>query len=554
MPRWRPLLVALLGATALTPPAAIAARPTGRALVLLEARGHDARVVARDVLARHGLRAAGPAVPEIGLVTVAAPGGRTFARLARALRRDGAVRSVQRERRLAPRFVPNDPALTLIEGAAGTPPSTPVQWTLEREGLFRAWDVTRGAGALVAVIDTGADAGHPDLAGKIAAAVDQRSFAPEPATSDANGHGTHVASLACAATNNGVGLAGAGFDCSLLIEKTDLTDASVAAAIVDAARRGADSINMSFGDAGDRPPVRAIADAVDYAYRRGSVLVAAAADRAVEEQGQPGDLLQPTGTGPDLGAGRGLTVTAATAGDARASFAGLGSQISLAAYGTLAELGGPPGIIGAFPADSSAIEVGGGAEPPCAACRAVLQGDSRYAYLQGTSMAAPQVAGIAALVRHLNPDLPVARVLRVLKETARRPAGTGWTPDLGWGIVDAGAAVDAARAIDLRAPSSRLQAPRRSRSAAVTLRWSGADRALAGVRASGVARYEVFAARGGGVPRRVATTSRRSVRFRGVRGATYRFFTVAVDRAGNREPRPARADARTAIALRPRAG
>ena len=78
-------------------------------------------------------------------------------------------------------------------------------------------------------------------------------------------------------------------------------------------------------------------------------------------------------------------------------------------------------------------------------------------------MAAPMVAAAAALVRHLNPDMPAAEIVRLLKQTARRPPGTGWTPDLGWGILDAGAA------LALR-PDDRPPRRRSRRSAA----WAGA--------------------------------------------------------------------------------
>ena len=88
-----------------------------------------------------------------------------------------------------------------------------------REGFPQAWDVTHGDSALVGVIDTGIDASHPDLAGKIAAAEDFDSDPGDgPATTDESGHGTHVASLACAATGNGVGIAGAGYGCRLVVE------------------------------------------------------------------------------------------------------------------------------------------------------------------------------------------------------------------------------------------------------------------------------------------------------------------------------------------------
>ena len=83
-----------------------------------------------------------------------------------------------------------------------------------------------------------------------------------------------------------------------MVERSDLSDFSVAQSIVDATDRGADAINMSFGTDGSRPAAHGIVDAIDYAYKRGVVLVAAAADDPIEEQGDPSNVLQPTGTGP----------------------------------------------------------------------------------------------------------------------------------------------------------------------------------------------------------------------------------------------------------------
>ena len=95
------------------------------------------------------------------------------------------------------------------------------------------------------MIDSGIDSAHPDLAGKVAIARDLDGTTV--GTGDEVGHGTHVGGLACAATDNGAGIAGAGSDCRLILEKSDLTSSSVIAALVDAARSGAVVINMSFG-------------------------------------------------------------------------------------------------------------------------------------------------------------------------------------------------------------------------------------------------------------------------------------------------------------------
>ncbi len=342
-------LVALMGACVLSvtlaPPVGAATQTTGRLLVTFEsgvAGGPKAQASAvRSVLRRAGGRQARPGLPQIDTEVLRPPAGtglRTFAATLRAL---PGVERVEVERRHELRYVPNDPSVGTPEPRA-TAPDTSLQWWAGRTGLFAAWDVTRGADARVAIIDTGVDGKHPDLAGQILRAVDDDASGTGTATTDEIGHGTHVASLACAAGDNGIGLVGAGFGCKLLIYKTDLSDSSVARSIIAATDAGAQAINMSFGTDGSQPAARAIVDAIDYAVKRDVVLVAAAADEPVQEQGDPSNVLQPTGSGADITAGRGLSVTAANFADRRASFAGLGSQISLAAYGAYNVSGGPP--------------------------------------------------------------------------------------------------------------------------------------------------------------------------------------------------------------------
>ncbi len=520
------------------PAAAAGSTETGRLLVTLRpptgVAGSAAHIAAAGaVIASSHARRAGPSVPQIRLITVRPRGGESLANLAAALTRNPRVRAVQRERRAAPRLVPNDPALSVAETTAGTPPGTAVEWWAAAENLPAAWDITQGAGARVAVIDTGVDGAHPDLAGRIVAANDLDGDSTDRGVAvDEDGHGTHVASLACATGGNGLGLVGAGYGCSLIVEKTDFTDASIAAAIVDAADRGAGAINMSFGTDGRTSPGPALLDALHYARRKGAVLVAAAADDPVTEQGDPANVLQPTGTGPRLEQGIGLSVTAAQRDGQVAWFGGRGTQISLAAYGAFARTSGPRGLLGAFPSPTVGIEAGEGSHPPCL-CRTTLAGDDRYAYIAGTSMAAPQVAAIAALMRRLNPDLPPANVERILKRTATRPAGAGWTADLGWGILNGGAAVAAARDTDHTPPTSSLRLVQRSRRS-VTLRVGAQDAGPSGVRVSGPDRVEVWQTIGT-TRRRVASTQGSVVRLRIAGHRAILLTARAVDRAGNHQ-------------------
>ncbi len=548
----RTVLTALV-LLAAAPAAAQAVAPdptTGRLLVTMDHTRPGTGVAAASRVAEAGGRISGDVVPALRLLTVSPrdPGG-SRAALAARLRATPGVASVSVERRFTPRYVPNDPALSLQDPSPGTPPGTVVEWWAARQGLDRLWDVTRGAGARVAVIDTGIDATHPDLASKVVLARDRDDDpGTGPATVDEVGHGTHVASLACADADNAVGIAGAGLECGLLVFKSDLSESSVSRSIVEAVRAGADAINLSFGTSGATPAARPVVQALRLAHRRGVVVVAAAADSPVQEQGDPANVLQPAGSGADLTKGIGLTVTAAEQSGARAAYAGLGSQISMAAYGSWASAvgaGGPPGILGAFPAAQTTFDTGSPPGVPPCGCRTTFGGDTRYAYIQGTSMAAPVVAGAAALIKHLNPDLSADDVIRLLKQTAQRPVGTGWTPDLGWGILDAGAAGEAARVTDRTPPTSRLVEGGARRPGRRALRVRTADPQRTGLVASGISRIELWRATGRGSYHRLATTDGRTFSVRVRRGVRYRFQSVAVDRAGNREVlRRTRADVR----------
>lgn len=541
--------LASAAALASVPAAGAAVQRTGRYLVVFEhTRTARSAGTVSALLARAGARGAGRGVPALGVAAVRGSGAAI-----RALRRDPSVKSVSPEYTRELRRVPNDPAFSSRENEfGGLPGGAPIQWTLQREGFPAAWDVTTGDGARVGVIDSGIDGGHPELAGKIASAD---STDGSDARTDPEGHGSHVSGLACAATANGIGVAGAGFNCRLALVKVpspSIPDLAVVDGIRTAVDRGAQAINMSFGGG---PPSGAIDSAIDYAVQRGVVLVAAASNRPDSDQGAPASQLQ-QGDAPNLDAGRGLVVTAADFFDRRAG-TGFGPQVSLAAYGFVSQNSGPPGLVSTYPGSTTPRDV-----PDCtpvvlpSCLRKDLGGDNRYAYLEGTSMATPQVTALAALVADLNPFLSLREKLRVIKQTAR--GGGGWSSDLGWGIVDAGRAIDAARRVDHIAPSSRARAARRvriragRRVAAVRIRWSGGDPAGAWrLIPSGVRSFDLYMRRGKGRYRRIRRGARGRSAVLRLKPGVYRFYTRALDAAGNREAAPAGSDARLVV-LRPR--
>ena len=215
---------------------------------------------------------------------------------------------------------------------------------------------------------------------------------------DEDGHGTHVSGLACAATGDASAVAGAGWDCRIALMKTPLLrDEDIINGIFRAVEHGANAINMSFGGG---EPTAAIQSAIDFAFQRGVVLVASASNDPDTDQGSPASQLQPDDA-PQIESGLGLVVTAVDFGDLQAQ-TGRGTQISLAAYGFYdgtPPLAGPPGLLSTFP-ESTQGEV-----PPfvVCSCRTSFNGDERYAYLEGTSMAAPQVTATAAHGRRAQP-------------------------------------------------------------------------------------------------------------------------------------------------------
>jgi serine protease len=538
--------LATVAVTALTAPAAHAAAPrhTDRWLAVLErpAEARSPEQVDR-LLDRTGARRAGPGAPGLGVLTVRGP-----APAIDRLRREPAVARVSREWVRELRRVPNDPALWTVEGEYAVAAGTAIQWALSRQGFPAAWDVTTGAEARVAVLDTGIDGTHPELAGKILTA--QSIDGSDPYT-DRDGHGTHVAGLACAATDDARGVAGAGWGCRLHVVKlgVDVTgripDEDIIRGLELAIAHAPHAINMSFGGG---PDSAALDAAIQAAYDRGIVLVASASNISEGiRQGAPASLLQPD-DGPNLAAGRGLVVTAADFEDTRAG-TGRGPGISLAAYGFYDETRGAPGLISTYPGAfvrRDARSCTPMVLPNCS--RRDLGGLNAYAYLEGTSMAAPHVAALAALIGALNPHLTVAEKIRIIKENARRSGG--WTPDLGWGILDAGRAVDAARRVDRLTPSSRVRVTKR-RGRRVRLRFRVNDPgAELGLVPSGVTRLELFGRRAGQRVKRLRRyRARRGVVIR-LRPGRWRLYTKAADAAGNVELPPRRPDDRVRVKRR----
>jgi len=374
-------------------------------------------------------------IPALGIDVVKSDPAQ-LARVAVALARSRAVARVERELVVAASAIePNDAHWSAQTG-------------LRVAKFTEAWASTRGStGVVIAVVDTGVWPAHPDLAGSVLPGYD--AVNNDADANDDHGHGTAVAGVIAARTNNGEGIAGVCWVCRILPVKALGSDGygttnAVAAGIVWAADRGADVINLSLGAPST---TEALTSAVRYANAKGALVVAAAGNAGLSSPFYPA-------------AEVGVLGVAATDDDDRTySWSNHGGWVPVAAPGCL-----------------PVTAVGGGYGAEC-----------------GTSIAAPVVAGLAALVLARNPALPPTAVAEVVRRGAA-PIG----PAVTYGRIDA------ARTLALVPPQVVLRslvargALSRARAARVyTVRTSGgAVTAVVTRRGSATVTVEIVDARG----------------------------------------------------------
>ena len=227
------------------------------------------------------------------------------------------------------------------------------EWGLTRVEAPQAWEVTTGSNSInIAILDTGVDLDHPDLADKIVSTI---NFSGSDTADDVHGHGTHVAGIAAAMTNNGIGVAGLGYASTIMNVKV-MGDAgtgsygSLALGIIWAADNGAEIINMSLGA---YVYSSTLEDAVNYAWSKGVIMVAAAGNSGTDSPFYPAYYTSC------------IAVAATDFYDAKTDWSNYGDWVDVAAPG-----------VGIY---------------------ATLK-NNEYGYKSGTSMAAPHVTGLAGLV------------------------------------------------------------------------------------------------------------------------------------------------------------
>ncbi len=273
------------------------------------------------------------------------------------------------------------------------------QWAFTELPMEWAWGTSTGAGATIAIIDTGVDLAHPDLVGKLVPGID-KSASANPTPQDLHGHGTHVAGIAAASTNNSVGIAGVAPYAKLMPVKVFDNygagwSSGIAEGLLWAVDHGATVANMSLVVGGHDPVLKL---AVDYAEANGVVVVAAS-----------GNSRTTTNT-VNYPAAYSSVIAVAASGSNRtdSGFSNTGAHIDITA----------PGV--------NIMSTTRGAN---------------YASWSGTSMASPFVAGVAALMQSANPSFTPDQVEARLRDTATDMGAVGMDDIFGAGLVDPAAAV-----------------------------------------------------------------------------------------------------------------
>lgn len=300
-------------------------------------------------------------------------------------------------------IVKKDDAITLVP----TDPFTPDDELFDKQYAHKVsqsekgWALAKANSkkqSVIAIIDTGVDVEHPDLKAKMLPGYDAYGQGKEGV--DKQGHGTHCAGIASAITNNKVGVAGYSPDSKIIPVKVlqdsgSGTYAAVADGIAWAAKSNADVLSMSLGGPSSS---QAIEDAVKLALKNGKIVVAAMGNDGNERPSYPAAV-------------PGVTAVGATdSNDKIARFSQFGKHISVSAPGV--------GIMSTFPTYSNGI------------------GQTNYGAISGTSMACPGVAGLAGLLKSVNPSLNGDKLREVMEKSADDLGDKGFDKYYGHGRIN----------------------------------------------------------------------------------------------------------------------
>lgn len=402
------LAVAVIGALMAASGASMAAPKDAyaRGRVIIEARPGLSDTALDNILKEHGGKRR--KLGQSRMYVVDLPGNASETAVAAALSHRPELKFAELDRVVQATATANDPYL-------GS------EWHLTQVGATSAWDTTQGAGVTIAILDSGINVNHPDLVSRLVPGYN--FYNNNTDLTDVCGHGTAVAGVAAASTNNATGVAGVAGAARLMPIRVAFSDSTtggctayystIASGLTYAADNGARVANISYGGVAGSSTIMS---AAKYMKSKGGLVFVSAGNSNIDEN---------ISTDGSM-----IAVSATTTNDAKASFSSWGNFVTLSAPGT--------GII--------STDRNGG-----------------YSTWQGTSFSSPLSAGVAALVMAARPDLSGEQVQSILYSTAVDLGAAGLDPVFGYGRVNAAAAVRAAASFvvpaDTTAPTASLAAP-----------------------------------------------------------------------------------------------
>jgi subtilisin family serine protease len=409
-----------------------------------------------------------------------------------------AVAALRDDQRVA--YIERDPTLrAAADEFDSVDPSTGIKFTWAYDSVHAGEGIAAvngGSSRTVAVLDTGVDVNHPDLAGKI-----ERSFDTSSGSSDVTdfvGHGTFVTGLIAAIDGNGLGGKGVAGTTKVIAIRASTNGSFALSDLIRgidfSIRRGASVINMSLAGQGF---TQSHARALEVAFLNDVLPVAASGNNA--ENGNPLEFPAAAVGGRQGSRGIGLSVAATKPDGVVAPFSNHNAFVSLAAPGASAT-DCRFGVFSTLPATTVPPWDQGG-------CPLLFTGGSggHYGYGEGTSFAAPIVSGLAAIAWQAQPRLASEQVADVLVRSATGPA---WNEFTGSGIADGMRAVEVARVYDVLSPRARGRARRHGNRVRVTVSRSK-DRTLPGDDLAGRVTYGLLVSRDGGNSFSIITSRRR---------------------------------------------
>jgi subtilisin family serine protease len=352
-------------------------------------------------------------IPRIGVYKLQTPENVSAEEMVAALERNPAVEYAELDYVASIALTPNDILFKYQYALSNSgqqigPPGSPQGKASADTKATSAWEETKGSeDVVIAIIDTGVDLGHPDLQKKVKSSGRDFVNGDLDATDD-HGHGTAIAGIAAAETNNNEGIAGMAWNCKILPVKVMDQEGSglydwIASGIIWAVDNGAQVINLSLG--GDAAS-QTLRDAVKYAYDKNAAVVAATGNDGAA-------VYYPAAYDNYV-----LAVAATDYNDQRASWSNFGSEVDVAAPGDRIVTTVPTWYWG--------------------------PGSIPYGFVTGTSAAAPYVSGTAALLKSIKSWLKAGQIYDIIRyaasdvNSAQYPGKDNF---IGYGRLDAAKAV-----------------------------------------------------------------------------------------------------------------